>query len=142
MNTFPVFVDLLTLNLNDANHHFAKTANLAHDGRYRLCVLAALCNTVIKGPTIVTIIVKVNCLLHNGFIRIELTFNAINVGANQRGAHGHGMKACVCRWVHFFWFKTNESINVSIKECFEKLESRSWKLEYGLPLGLFVMSHF
>ena len=35
-NTFPVFVDLLTLNLNNANHDFAKTVDLVHQSQYGL----------------------------------------------------------------------------------------------------------
>jgi hypothetical protein len=88
-NAFPVFVDLLMLNLNDANHHFAKTANLVHESQYGLCMLADPFNEFVGGPNMIC-----NRILCNGVILIELTFNAINVGANQCVALGHVMKVC------------------------------------------------
>jgi hypothetical protein len=87
-NTFPVFVDLLTLNLNDANHHFAKTANLVHESRYGLCMLSEQCNEIVTGP----INIMCNRLLGNGVILTEPTCNVSHVGENQCGTLGHDIK--------------------------------------------------
>jgi hypothetical protein len=95
-NTFPVFVDLLMLNLTNANRHFAKTVNLAHQSQYGLCMLADPFNEFVRGPNMIC-----NRILCNGVIRFELTFNASHVGANQRVALGHVMKVCACHWFHF-----------------------------------------
>jgi len=125
-NAFPVLVDLLMLNLHNANHDFAKTVNVVHQIHYGVCIIAAQCNAFCTGP----ISVMVNCLLCNGVIRFELTFNTSHVDANQRGALGHAIKVCLCRWGHFLY--NNKWIN----------RLYAGKLEYGLPLGLIVMSHF
>jgi hypothetical protein len=95
-NAFPVLVDLLTLNLHNANHDFAKTANLVHESQYGLCMLDDPFNEFVGGPNMIC-----NRILCNGFILIELTFNASHVGANQRLALGHVMKVCACHWFHF-----------------------------------------
>jgi hypothetical protein len=96
-NTFPVFVDLLTLNLHNANHDFAKTVDLVHQSHNGLCMLDVQCNAFVADP--INMIVR--RLLRNGVICIELTFNAIKVGDNHRVALGHVMKVCACQWVHF-----------------------------------------
>jgi hypothetical protein len=95
-NTFPVLVDLLTLNLNGANHDFAKTVDLVHQSHYGLCMLADPFNEFVGGPNMIC-----NRIFCNSFILIELTFNAIKVGENPRVALGHVMKVCACQWVHF-----------------------------------------
>jgi hypothetical protein len=82
-NTFPVFVDLLMLNLNDANRHFAKTVNIAHQSHDGLCMLVEF----VGGANMMC-----NRILCNGVILTELTLNASHVGANQRVALGHAMK--------------------------------------------------
>jgi hypothetical protein len=88
-NTFTVFVDLLMLNLNNANHDFAKTVDLVHQSHYGLCMLADPFNEFVGVPNMIC-----NRIFCNGFILIELTFNASHVGANQRVALGHAMKVC------------------------------------------------
>jgi len=88
-NTFPVFVDLLTLNLNDANHHFAKTANLVHESQYGLCMLVDPFNEFVGGPNMIC-----NRILCNRVTPIELTLNVNHVVENQRGALGRVMKVC------------------------------------------------
>jgi hypothetical protein len=77
------------LNLNNANRHFAKTVNLAHQSQYGLCMLADTFNEFVGGPNMIC-----NRILCNGVILIELTLNASHVGANQRVALGHAMKVC------------------------------------------------
>jgi hypothetical protein len=91
-NTFAVFVDLLTLNLDDANHHFAKTVNVVHQSHYGSCMRADQCNEIAAGPVISITMSRPLC---NGFILTELTRNVSHVGAKQCGTIGRPIKVCV-----------------------------------------------
>ena len=90
-NAFLVFVDLLMLNLNHSNDHFAFITNLFHESQNRFCVFA-------------TQVLIRDCLGCNCIQFIKSTFDFKQMFGQQRRALGDDSK-----WMLFHFFSVNES---------------------------------